>query len=888
MNSKKLIPIALTLVAGSLACSLVIGHTNFTLFATDFAPYTCPLGEGETELRELIRYGSDGETYSSRGTVTSVSASGEGHIRYYVQRTNGDDGTKTAMVLTECLDNVADNADIEVGNVVSFTGTFNTNDKTLRGCSLYKISDTNPNPVEPLVFESYTDFYNYPFNDNWYINRNRQIEVKNLKCYSAISVYPKSYSSISNRTKDASNIGPLDNSELGLQVQISGYNQDRTRAIANKFTNAYNADESFTLRGYLYKYSGNFGITVTDVSDIQIGGSPIIPGQEKTFKIYATNDFHGAIEPISGHMGLKVLGSYMKARSLEENTVLIDSGDTWQGSIYSNYNKGRLITDVMNYAHYDARTIGNHDFDWGKETIRENGLRSYEGYITPTLGANLYDFNFDTKEVGTTFQSDYVQKSTMKTLENGLKIGIVGVIGQDQITSIATSFTKDITFTDHVQAIKDEATALRAAGADIVIASVHADQNDCTGEGLGDYIDICLNAHTHQVEHYTEGKLFYGQYGRNGENLGEITVAYDTKLKAISSINSEVRTATYVTTNTTIDPVVEDIVDTYNSECSAEADVVIANNVYGKFDQNTEYPNMVAKAMYETAKSEGYNVYMSICNQTRTSLTDSSLTYGGLYNACPFDNTVYIMDLTGKEIRDMPSWCNTYLGVDSETNIVLGQTYKCAVLDYLGEHANSSRNYDYFPDAATKPHSSKLNNNYRVLTRSWLIANGYNEGRLLNSQDFNPDYNSSFSRSQLTYSTVGNSTGTDTFDYNTFVVGSYSTTVTKDYGDIQFIHTEIIDKSSFQEFGLGGNGYMQITVPSGHTIVEAEVKIYRTYDNFDFYTSSVMLDEEKLTEVGDNSSGDYIYTISSINSRVLYIQNKNFTTSVYYIKLTIA
>ena len=126
----------------------------------------------------------------------------------------------------------------------------------------------------------------------------------------------------------------------------------------------------------------------------------------KTIEIYATNDFHGQVMEESGYMGLSKWATYLKDKGEQKNTLLIDQGDTWQGSIYSNYNHGELITDVMNYIKYDARSVGNHDFDWGLEYLASNTARSYNGYKTPVLAGNVYDYDFATKTIGTHQQSN--------------------------------------------------------------------------------------------------------------------------------------------------------------------------------------------------------------------------------------------------------------------------------------------------------------------------------------------------------------------------------------------------------------------------------------------------------------------------------------------------
>ena len=172
-----------------------------------------------------------------------------------------------------------------------------------------------------------------------------------------------------------------------------------------------------------------------------------------TIDLYGINDFHGAINADSYELGLAQIGSYMKSKTDKANTLFIDSGDTWQGSLESNYNYGNLITDVFSYAHLSARTIGNHDFDWGSRKLLNNTARSYNNYLIPTLGANIYNFDWDSKTVGDVQMYNLGKEYAIYTLDNGLRVGIVGVIGSDQITSISTNNVKSIAFTNHIEKI---------------------------------------------------------------------------------------------------------------------------------------------------------------------------------------------------------------------------------------------------------------------------------------------------------------------------------------------------------------------------------------------------------------------------------------------------
>ena len=467
---------------------------------------------------------------------------------------------------------------------------------------------------------------------------------------------------------------------------------------------------------------------------------------KQTIEIYATNDFHGQIEEQSGRSSLTQLMSYMKDKSDDQSTLLLDQGDTWQGSIYSNYNRGKLITDVMNYVQYDARTVGNHDFDWGVDAIKQNTAIEYNGYRTPVLAANVYDYNFSTKQIGTTQQSDIGTTTVTYVLENGVKVGIVGTIGQDQITSITSLYTMEIGFKNHIDIIKEEATKLRNEGCDIVISSCHAGQEELLNNYLADYIDLALCAHTHQKESTTEDGVLFAQYGAYGQYIGHITLTYDMDTKQVSY--NEESISSYTVSSTSIDSTINKLVNDYNKDCDAEAKEVVASNVSGYFSKTEEMPNLMCKAMYEQAVSEGYEIDLAYVNQARQYFNLSSWTYANLYQAFPFDNVVYIVDISynemKKQISSYNSYNNVYRSPSFDGTLTPGQTYRIATIDYLFFHTNSNRYYDYFSDTKGQ-YVGYLDDNYRIILRNFLRNNGYKTGTLLKADDFSSSL-TSFSR----------------------------------------------------------------------------------------------------------------------------------------------
>ncbi|MGL5353828.1 MAG: bifunctional metallophosphatase/5'-nucleotidase, partial [Clostridium sp.] len=140
----------------------------------------------------------------------------------------------------------------------------------------------------------------------------------------------------------------------------------------------------------------------------------------KNFKIYFTSDMHGFVYPTDytnnepKALGmLNIINSFTK----DENTLIIDGGDTIQGSPFTTYiSKQNFdvhpISKVLNKGQYDFITLGNHDFNYGYD------------YLSKYLN------NLDAKCICTNVEDKTgklpIEPYSIKTLGNGLKVGIIG------------------------------------------------------------------------------------------------------------------------------------------------------------------------------------------------------------------------------------------------------------------------------------------------------------------------------------------------------------------------------------------------------------------------------------------------------------------------------
>jgi 2',3'-cyclic-nucleotide 2'-phosphodiesterase / 3'-nucleotidase len=142
--------------------------------------------------------------------------------------------------------------------------------------------------------------------------------------------------------------------------------------------------------------------------------------------ILGTTDLHGNINPIDyytnkpDNRGLaKVATMIKRIRKEQPNVVLIDSGDTIQGSPLESFHgrKNNAPPDpmmlVMNSLSYDSMTVGNHEYNFGLKVLEKaRGEAKF-----PWLSANTYDIAGQK-----THYKPYIIKEVA-----GLKIGILGL-----------------------------------------------------------------------------------------------------------------------------------------------------------------------------------------------------------------------------------------------------------------------------------------------------------------------------------------------------------------------------------------------------------------------------------------------------------------------------
>ncbi|MGO1245397.1 bifunctional UDP-sugar hydrolase/5'-nucleotidase [Sphingobacterium sp. JB170] len=252
--------------------------------------------------------------------------------------------------------------------------------------------------------------------------------------------------------------------------------------------------------------------------------------------ILHTNDVHSRIEPFpmdgSRNQGLGGVARrstlVQKIRAEQDNVLLLDSGDMFQGTPYFNLFGGKLELELMSKLGYDAGTFGNHEFDNGLDGI----IKHFDRANFPFLTAN-YDFS-GTVLAGKTKDYVVIQRS-------GLRIGITGV-GINIEGLVDPNSYKGMTYLDPVPIVNDVAKLLKEKEkCDLVICLSHLgyayddDQiSDCKLAANIRNVDIILGGHTHTfldkptiVKDLDSKDVYINQVGFAGIRLGRLDVIFN-------------------------------------------------------------------------------------------------------------------------------------------------------------------------------------------------------------------------------------------------------------------------------------------------------------------------------------------------------------------------
>lgn len=445
------------------------------------------------------------------------------------------------------------------------------------------------------------------------------------------------------------------------------------------------------------------------------GGGTGAPSDHRiTLKILHVNDIHSFLEPGTLNLsldgtetaceigGMARVASLIHQRTEEgKNHLVLHAGDAVQGSLYFTLFEGRADAEVMNTIHFDAVTIGNHEFDEGNDWLADF-IRQLN---SPVISANIEVPDGDSLD--NLFTPYIIRKF------DGIPVGIIGLTA-GEATRRSSRPDNRTRFTEEVQTVQRAVDELSARGiVNIILLSHYGYKNDLALAGKVTNLDVIVGGDSHTLlGNFQPYGLHSGgayptvtqnadgdavcvvQAWAHGHALGELEVTFEngslsswkgtphlilggpftrknnTGEPYILEGDALSRVIAAVKADPKLDTPVEDaavatVVSKYSKQIGAYKQTIIGTagedlphiRIPGTASEGVTLPMgshlapLVARAFYEQVPSA--DICIQNAGGVRIGLRAGDISYSTAYEMLPFSNTLFEIEMTGARIHQV-------------------------------------------------------------------------------------------------------------------------------------------------------------------------------------------------------------------------------------------
>ena len=396
---------------------------------------------------------------------------------------------------------------------------------------------------------------------------------------------------------------------------------------------------------------------------------------EYTFRILTTNDVHGHYFD-SSYVSSRTSGSLLsvawhvdsiRVADGAENVILIDAGDCLQGdnaAYYYNYvdtTSKHLFARMVEEIGYDAVVVGNHDIETG-HPVYDRLVKTMD---VPFLAANAIR-----TDNGRPYFQEYV---TLK--RNGLKITIIGFTNPNIKSWLSPLLWSGMEFRSLLPFAQETVDRIKAQEkSDVVIVAVHAgtgtgDGSMLESQGLDLFnslkgVDFVICSHDHRPVVHQNDSICLINAGSHCRNLGYGTVTLTVKDGEV--VEKKLSADLLPLDKNKVD---EQMRSSFRPEYEAVKAFTLKEVGELKTDLRTrdafvgmsDYMNLIHTLSLSCRPAQISFAAPLTANGT---IKAGTLVYNDLFTIYPFENQLFVVEMTGKEIKDYleasyDRWINT-------------------------------------------------------------------------------------------------------------------------------------------------------------------------------------------------------------------------------------
>jgi 2',3'-cyclic-nucleotide 2'-phosphodiesterase (5'-nucleotidase family) len=458
-------------------------------------------------------------------------------------------------------------------------------------------------------------------------------------------------------------------------------------------------------------------------------GAPLTPTEVLSdnlhpITIFYTDDEHGYMEgTVEGLGAAEMVGVWQQEFNFSQDGpfLVLSGGDMWTGPAVSTWFEGVSMVHVMNAMGYHAAAAGNHEFDFGLETLTTNITKM----DFPLLSANIRY-----KSDGTVPTDIGIQPYGLVEV-GGVTFGVIGLANTNTPLVTNPDTVASFDFIDYEDALREIVPQVRAAGAQIIVVPTHICRSDLNALAVSvSDLEISMFGGGHCHEHFarkTGEAILLGGGGRLA-SFSYAHLMYDDETGTITLGDYGMMQNQPGNPDAAVADIVEDWV--------AEANVVL-NQEIGYVNHRItrggqEMRDLIANTWlwsFPTAE-----VALSNLGGIRDDIPEGAITVGSIITVMPFDNTIIQLEMTGDQLKNTMSVRGNdlaYAGVKnvssqwvlSETGEALDPNMSYIVLVnsfiYAGGSGYQFSDYD--------PNGYDTSVAYRQPLIDWITAQGSSE-----------------------------------------------------------------------------------------------------------------------------------------------------------------
>ncbi|MBF0160131.1 MAG: bifunctional metallophosphatase/5'-nucleotidase [Magnetococcales bacterium] len=329
-----------------------------------------------------------------------------------------------------------------------------------------------------------------------------------------------------------------------------------------------------------------------------------------------------------------------QVRQQHPAALLLMSGDFLSPSLMSSIDQGRAMVELFNTVGVDGVTLGNHEFDFGLEVLRERIRESRFHWIVSNL----------TLANGQPFPGS--QTHRLQRLQ-GVTVGLFGIL---------TPFTKTLVpglEQVHIDAIVPTSQRmvrqLKEQGADIIVALTHLDwQQDRQLAASVPGIDLILGGHDHEVQHQQVGRTWII---KSGSDLASVSQVQLTRTTTADSWHTEI--VSMPVASVAESSTIRDQIQRYQQQLHESmgrtigtTDQALDTTEFHNRGRETNFGNLVADTLRRALQAD-VALYTGGSIRSNRMIPAGALTLQDIHRALPFRNKALKLEISGALLRQV-------------------------------------------------------------------------------------------------------------------------------------------------------------------------------------------------------------------------------------------